>query len=236
MIKRRRTRQVRVGGVAVGGDAPISVQSMTNTDTSDVGATVAQIKALEGVGCEIVRVAVPNTEAAGALGRIREAVDIPLIADIHFDYRLALMAIDAGVDGLRLNPGNIGSIERVREVASAASGGSIPIRIGVNAGSLEKDILARYGHPTPEALKDSALGHIRILEGMGRGYDAEFLRAAYAGARMARLDRADQACVACENLWGAWFEVLLPDTPVTVRYPMRQGKGDRHCHFIISVA
>ncbi|MFQ5585853.1 MAG: flavodoxin-dependent (E)-4-hydroxy-3-methylbut-2-enyl-diphosphate synthase [Thermodesulfobacteriota bacterium] len=167
MIRRRETRQISVGGVKVGGDAPISVQSMTNTDTRDVGATVAQIGALENAGCEIVRVAVPTMEAAGSLRAIREAISIPLIADIHFDYRLALKAIEAGVDGLRINPGNIGSEERIGEVVRGAGDAGIPIRIGVNAGSLEKDILEKCGHSTAEAMVESALRHMAILEGLG---------------------------------------------------------------------
>jgi len=166
-MKRRRTREIILGGVRIGGNAPISVQSMTNTDTRDTSATIQQIKALVRVGCEIVRVAVPTLEAAQVLGKIKRAISIPLIADIHFDYRLALKAIDEGVDGLRLNPGNIGGVERVREVVKAAREKGIPIRIGVNAGSLEKDILGRYGHPTPEAMVESALRHIRILEDLG---------------------------------------------------------------------
>ncbi len=166
-VNRRRTRPVKVGDVTVGGDAPISVQSMTNTTTSDVRATVAQIKELEALGCEIVRVAVPDDEAAAALPEIIRNIDIPLIADIHFDWRLALKALDSGVDGLRLNPGNIGSERRLREVVRCASGRGVPIRIGVNAGSLEKDILNRYGHPTPEAMVESAMRHVRILEDMG---------------------------------------------------------------------
>ena len=137
---------------------------MTNTDTVDVKSTVNQIKALEKAGCEIVRVAVPNMEAAEAVGKIKKSINIPLIADIHFDYRLALKVIDKGIDGLRLNPGNIGDKERVKTVVKAAQEKKIPIRIGVNAGSLEKDILERYSHPTAEAMVESALRHIRILE------------------------------------------------------------------------
>lgn len=166
MTTRRKTREIRIGAVRVGGDAPVTVQSMTNTDTADVRATVAQIKALEAVGCEIVRVAVPDEDAAGALGRIIKEINIPLIADIHFDWRLALKAIDEGVQGLRLNPGNIGSKERIGEVVKAAKERGAPIRIGVNAGSLEKDILERYGHPTKEALVESAMRHVSILEDM----------------------------------------------------------------------
>jgi len=166
-MKRRETKEISVGSVRVGGGTPVTVQSMTNTDTCDVNATVAQIGALEGAGCEIVRVAVPTVAAADSLKAIREAISIPLIADIHFDYRLALKAIEAGVDCLRLNPGNIGSEERVSEVVRGASDAGIPIRIGVNAGSLEKDILEKHGHATPEAMVESALRHIAILERLG---------------------------------------------------------------------
>ncbi len=163
---RRKTSEIKVGSVGVGGSNPVSVQSMTNTNTADVKATVAQIKALEEAGCEIVRVAVPDMDAAAALDVIKRSVSIPVIADIHFDWKLALRALDAGVDGLRLNPGNIGSVERVREIVKASAERRVPIRIGVNAGSLEKDILERYGHPTAEALVESAMRHIRILEDM----------------------------------------------------------------------
>jgi len=166
-VARRLTRQIKVGGVKVGGDAPVTVQSMTNTHTADVKATVAQIKALEEAGCEIIRVAVPDMEAACALGAIKKAISIPLIADIHFDWRLALKALDEGVDCLRINPGNIGSRDRIKELVAAAAGRSVPIRIGVNAGSLEKDILAKYGHPTADAMVESAMRHIGILEDMG---------------------------------------------------------------------
>lgn len=162
----KKTRQIFIGGVAVGGGAPVTVQSMTNTVTSDVPSTIAQIRALEAAGCEIVRVAVPDMEAAGAIGRIKAGVNIPLIADIHFDWKLALKALDGGVDGLRLNPGNIGSKDRIAEVVRASKDRGVPIRIGVNAGSLEKDILARYGHPTAEGLVESAMRHISILEDM----------------------------------------------------------------------
>lgn len=161
---RRKTRRIRIGGVEVGGDAPISVQSMTKTLTRDVEATISQIRSLERVGCEIVRVAVANMEDAKALGVIKRAIRIPLIADIHFDYRLAIRAVEEGVDGLRINPGNIGDVKRVREVVKAAKERGIPIRIGVNSGSLERDLLERYGHPTPEAMVESATKNIRILE------------------------------------------------------------------------
>src|SRR5918998_914741 len=161
----RKTRQVRVGGVLIGGGAPVSVQSMTKTDTADVEGTVGQIRELVRAGCEVVRVAVPNREAAEALHEIRRRVpEVPLVADIHFHYKLALAALEAGVDKLRLNPGNIGSIERVREVVRATKERGVPIRIGVNGGSLEKDLLKRYGTATPEAMVESALRHIKILE------------------------------------------------------------------------
>ncbi len=161
---RRRARMIRVGRVAVGGDAPISVQSMTKTDTRDVAATVAQIRELAAAGCDIVRLAVPDEAAARALAQIRPAVNVPLVADIHFDHRLALLALAAGMDGLRINPGNIGAVSRVREVVRAAAERRVPIRIGVNAGSLDKDVLARHGAATADAMVESALQHVRILE------------------------------------------------------------------------
>jgi (E)-4-hydroxy-3-methylbut-2-enyl-diphosphate synthase len=161
----RQTRAIKVGGVQIGGGAPVVVQSMTKTDTSDVDATVAQIEEMMRAGCEVVRLAVPDKEAAVALKEIRRRVPgVPLVADIHFHYKLALMALEAGIDKLRLNPGNIGAHERVREVTRAAAAQKVPIRIGVNGGSLEKDLLARYGTATPEAMVESALRHIRILE------------------------------------------------------------------------
>ena len=158
---------MRVGAVAVGGDAPVSVQTMTKTDTRDVGATVAQILDLQALGCDIVRLAVPDEAAARAIAAIRPQVKTPLVADIHFDSRLAVIAVEGGADGLRLNPGNIGGVEKVREVVAAARERTVPIRIGVNAGSLEKDLLARYGGSAPEALVESALRHVRILEDLG---------------------------------------------------------------------
>ncbi len=163
---RRPSRQLYVGSVAVGGSAPISVQSMTNTDTRDSGATLAQIKALAGAGCEIIRCAVPDLAAAASLREICAASPLPVIADIHFDYRLALAAIEAGVAGLRLNPGNIGSREKVAAVVEAARPRQLPIRIGVNAGSLPKELLAKYGHPTAQALCEAAWQHIRLLEAL----------------------------------------------------------------------
>ncbi len=169
LLVRKKTRKIHVGNVAVGGGAAVSVQSMTNTRTDDVAATTAQIKALSSAGCEIIRVAVPDMAAAEALGKIKKAIDIPLIADIHFDYRLALKALEQGVDALRLNPGNIGSRERIGQVVSACKGEGLPIRIGVNAGSLEKDILERDGGPTAAGLVESALRHVSILEDMNFG-------------------------------------------------------------------
>jgi len=163
-ITRRKSRQIRVGDVLVGGDAPITVQSMTNTETTDVEATVAQIQALETAGVDIVRVSVPSMEAAEAFGEIRRRVNVPLISDIHFDYKIALRVAELGVDCLRINPGNIGREDRVRAVVSAARDNDIPIRIGVNAGSLEKDLQKKYGEPTPEALVESAMRHIDMLD------------------------------------------------------------------------
>ncbi|MHB1420192.1 MAG: flavodoxin-dependent (E)-4-hydroxy-3-methylbut-2-enyl-diphosphate synthase [Bacillota bacterium] len=163
-IQRRETIPVKVGDVTVGGDAPVTVQSMTNTDTRDISATVRQIDDLTAAGCELIRVAVVDEEAAIALQEIKRRITVPLIADIHFDYRLALKAIAAGVDGLRLNPGNIGHAGKVKQVVAAAADHNVPIRIGVNAGSLEKRMLEKYGGVTPEALVESALDHVRILE------------------------------------------------------------------------
>ncbi len=165
-IKRRLSRQIMVGKVAVGGDAPISVQSMTNTETTDVEATVAQIKRIQEAGADIVRVSVPTMDAAEAFGAIRKQVDVPLVADIHFDYRIALRVADLGVDCLRINPGNIGREKRILAVVEKARDLGIPIRIGVNAGSLEKDLQKKYGEPTPEALVESALRHVEILDNL----------------------------------------------------------------------
>ncbi len=167
--ERKETRQIHVGDIPVGGDAPIAVQSMTNTDTRDVSATVRQIERLSEAGCEIVRLAIPDEEAVTAFGVIRKKVKTPLIADIHFDHRLALGALGAGADGLRINPGNIGTQKAVERVVQAAREREAPIRIGVNGGSLHRDILARYGGPTPEAMVESAMEHIRFLESMGFG-------------------------------------------------------------------
>ncbi len=163
-IERRKARQIQVGTVPVGGTAPIAVQSMTNTETCDVAATVAQIKRLETAGVDIVRVSTPTLDAAEAFGEIRKQVRVPLIADIHFDYKIALRVAELGVACLRINPGNIGREDRVRAVIDAARANGIPLRIGVNAGSLEKDLQKKYGEPTPDALVESALRHIDILD------------------------------------------------------------------------
>lgn len=157
------TKQIKVGGAPIGGGAPVTIQSMTNTRTEDVEATLAQIRALAAAGCEIVRVAVPNMEAARAVGRIKEQSPLPVVVDIHFDYKLALEAIAAGADKVRINPGNIGGEDRVKAVADACRLHNIPIRIGVNGGSLEKGLLAKYGGVCPEAMVESAFGHIRLL-------------------------------------------------------------------------
>jgi len=164
MIQRRKSRPLQLGKVKIGGDAPITVQSMTKTDTRDVRATVQQIWSLEAAGCDIVRCAVPVREAAEQLGEIKKRIRIPLVADIHFNYKLALIAIEQGVDGLRLNPGNIGARRYVEEVVKAASERKIPIRIGVNAGSLEKDLLQKFAGPSVDGMVESGLRHIRILE------------------------------------------------------------------------
>ncbi len=161
------TRQIRIGNVPIGGGAPCSVQSMCNTDTSDKAATLDQIARLVAAGCELVRCAVPDMAAAESLGRIKAESPIPVIADIHFEYRLALKVLEGGIDGLRINPGNIGDKWKTAEVVAAARERLVPIRIGVNAGSLEKELLAKYGHPTAEAMVESALGHVAILEELG---------------------------------------------------------------------
>ncbi|WP_456385592.1 flavodoxin-dependent (E)-4-hydroxy-3-methylbut-2-enyl-diphosphate synthase [Desulfolithobacter sp.] len=167
MIKRRETRQIHIGSVAIGGGAPISVQSMTNTDTRDIEATVAQIRRLEKAGCELIRVAVPDMEAAVAIRGIREQITIPLIADIHFDSRLAVAAMEHGAQAIRINPGNLGGEDKLVRVVDAARQHRVPIRVGVNSGSIEKDLLKKYGYPTPEmptALIESALRNVALLE------------------------------------------------------------------------
>ncbi|GLP95093.1 flavodoxin-dependent (E)-4-hydroxy-3-methylbut-2-enyl-diphosphate synthase [Paraferrimonas sedimenticola] len=163
-IVRRKTKQIQIGSVAVGGDAPISVQSMTNTRTTDVAATVAQIKDLENVGADIVRVSVPTMDAAEAFKQIKQQVNVPLVADIHFDYRIALQVAEYGADCLRINPGNIGNLSRIQSVVDCAKDKNIPIRIGVNGGSLERDIMEKYHEPTPEALLESAMRHVDYLD------------------------------------------------------------------------
>jgi (E)-4-hydroxy-3-methylbut-2-enyl-diphosphate synthase len=165
-IKRKKTRQITVGKVKIGGSAPIAVQSMTNTPTQDVAATVSQIKRLQEAGCEIVRVAVPDQEAAAAVAAIKTQIDIPLIADIHFNYRLAIAAAKSGADGLRLNPGNMGGMQKVRAVVECAKDLDIPIRIGVNSGSLEKDIIKKYNGVTPAGMVESGLRHVDLLRSL----------------------------------------------------------------------
>ena len=167
MDKRNRTREISVRDMKIGGNAAVSVQSMCNTKTWDVDATVAQIQALNAAGCDIVRLAVPDVRSAEAIEKIRERTDVPLVADIHFDYKLALMAAERGIDKIRINPGNIGGEDRVKAVADACRSRNIPIRIGVNAGSLEKRLIEKYGHPCPEALVESARDHADMLEKQG---------------------------------------------------------------------
>ncbi len=169
MIKpeRKKTRRIYIGNVPIGDGAPVAVQSMTKTDTRNIKATVRQIKQLENAGCEIIRVAVPDMDAAKALGEIKKRIKIPLIADIHFNYRLAVEAIKQGIDGLRINPGNIGAKWKINEVVNTAKDKKIPIRIGVNAGSLPKDLVEKYGYPAPEAMVEAAERHIEILEELG---------------------------------------------------------------------
>ncbi len=163
-LERKKTREVKIGNLKIGGGQPVCIQSMCNTDTRDVEATVTQILALENAGCELVRVAVPDMAAADAIGEIKKKIHIPLVADIHFDYRLALRVMELGIDKVRINPGNIGDEERIRQVVTMAKEKKIPIRIGVNSGSLEKELLEKYGGVTPAGLVESALKHVRILE------------------------------------------------------------------------
>lgn len=170
MIIRRQTHKIHVGDVAVGGDAPVAVQSMTNTDTSDIDATVSQIKRLEDAGCDIVRVAVLDQEAAEAITQIQDRIKIPLIADIHFDYRLAISSMENGADGIRINPGNLGGEEKTKQVVDAAKAHKVPIRVGVNSGSIEKDLLKIHGYPTPTnttALIESAMRNVGLVEKYG---------------------------------------------------------------------
>lgn len=168
-IKRRKSRQIKVGDVRIGADALISVQSMTKTDTTDIAATIAQVRMLADAGCEIVRISVPDRSSAKAIGQIKKASPVPIIADCHFDYRLALEALRQGVDGIRINPGNIGSHERVVKIIEEAKARQVPIRIGVNAGSLDKAIYDKFGGPTAQAMVTSALRHIELFESAGFG-------------------------------------------------------------------
>ena len=170
MILRRKTRQIKLGNIGIGGDNPISVQSMTNTETADVESTVGQIKRLEAAGCEIVRVAVPDNNAALAIRKIQDCISIPLIADIHFDSRLAVAAMENGANGIRINPGNLGGADKVERVVDAAKRHQVPIRVGVNSGSIEKDLLKTYGYPNEnntQALIESAMRNVRLLEKRG---------------------------------------------------------------------
>lgn len=167
MIERKIKKEVKIGTVTIGGKNPIAVQSMTNTDTRDAEKTIGQIKALEIAGCDIVRCAVPDMQAAEAMGIIKKGINIPLVADIHFDYKIAIKCMENGVDKIRINPGNIGSRDKVKEVAKNAEYYGVPIRIGVNGGSLEKDLLQKYGRPSPQALVESALRHVEILNDVG---------------------------------------------------------------------
>ena len=166
-MERKSTKKINVGGIEIGGGSAVTVQSMCNTKTWDVEATVAQIKRLQAAGCEIVRLAVPDQRAAEAISQIKEQVDVPLVADIHFDYRLALICAERGIDKIRINPGNIGGEENVKAVAEACRARNIPIRIGVNAGSLEHRLLEKYGHPCPEAMVESTRGHVELLNKFG---------------------------------------------------------------------
>ena len=159
----KKTKQINVGGVLIGGGAPVSVQSMTNTKTEDVAGTVTQIKKLKEAGCQIVRIAVPNERAADAIGKIKEACGLPIVADIHFNYRLAVKAAESGADKIRINPGNIGGRDNVKAVVDACKKRGLPIRIGINSGSLEKRVMEKYGRATPEAMLESAMEHVRIL-------------------------------------------------------------------------
>ena len=164
---RRKTKPIKVGSVGIGGEYPVSIQSMTNTDTHDVEATYRQVSRLEELGCQIVRITAPDPESVTTFSELkRRGITVPLVADIHFNYKIAIRAIEAGVDKIRINPGNIGSADKIAEVVKAARERSVPIRIGVNGGSLEKHILEKYGNPTPEALAESALYHASLLEDM----------------------------------------------------------------------
>lgn len=187
-------RQITVGTVKIGGGAPVSIQSMTNTDTRDIEATCAQIRALETAGCEIIRLGIPDEAAALAVREIKKRAAVPLVADIHFSYRLALLCLEGGIDKIRINPGNIGSMEKVRYVADAAKERGVPIRIGVNGGSLQKDILEKYGSPCAEALVESALAHASLLEQCGFYDIALSLKSSSVPEMIRAYELADQAC------------------------------------------
>lgn len=193
-MERRKCKTVWVGNVPIGGDAPIAVQSMGNVPSTDVAGTVAQAKALCEAGCDILRIAVPDSAAVSLVDAVKTAVDIPLVADIHFDYKLALDCAAAGVDKIRINPGNIGSAERVREVAQACRSRHIPIRIGVNSGSLEREILAKYGHPCAEALRDSALYHASLLENAGFDDIVLSIKSSHVDTMVKAYELTAQAC------------------------------------------
>ncbi len=180
-IERRKTKQIAVGGVTIGGDAPVRVQSMTNTKTSDAAATTEQIRRLTEAGCELVRVSVPDAPSAGAVGAIKAGIDIPLIVDVHYDWRMAMTAMEQGADCVRINPGNM-LVDDIKTVAAEAVARGIAMRVGVNAGSLSRDLLAKFGHPTPEALVDSALRTVAILEGEGLANIKISVKASSAGA------------------------------------------------------
>lgn len=187
-------RQITVGTVKIGGGAPISIQSMTNTDTRDVEATCAQIRALEAAGCEIIRLGIPDEAAALAVREIKKQAAVPLVADIHFSYRLALLCLEGGIDKIRINPGNIGSMEKVRYVADAAKERGVPIRIGVNGGSMQKDILEKYGSPCAQALVESALAHASLLEQCGFYDIALSLKSSSVPEMIRAYELADKAC------------------------------------------
>jgi len=191
----RKRKEIFIGGVRIGGDAPIVVQSMTKTHTSDWEATLNQIKKLQAAGCEIVRLAIPDMDSVKAIKKIRKETKVPLIADIHFDHRLALAALDSGIDGLRINPGNIGSKEKIKEVVLSAKQRMIPIRIGVNAGSLEKDILQKYGEASPEAMVESAIRHVRILEDL----DFQLIKISLKASDVMRTVKAYELMSKCYN-------------------------------------
>ncbi len=196
IAKRKDTRQISIGGMKIGGGAPISVQSMTNTFTHDINATVAQIHRLEGAGCELVRVAVPDDAAAKAIASIKSQISIPLIADIHFDHRLAIRAIEAGADALRINPGNIGSTEKIGKIAKLVRQRGIAIRVGVNAGSLEKDLYKKFGAATPEAMVESVLRHVKLLESL----DVYNMKLSIKASDVARTVEAYRLLASCTDL------------------------------------